>query len=206
MGEDLQLLAGSRAPRPPPIPLWVQGAVGRPADPRCCRWCCLKTKGGLADNNSASLLFCLVLQFLDWWYTSAEPEIQRRVCYACCSIHACHFRLDCRTVACCKEGGPKTCPQSRRGLISCLCCRSQKLPPPPPPPAPAPAPGGVALPSDRSACPLCRQPITNPALLAVSGYCFCYPCVFRYIQQHGRCPVTMAPAKEEHLRSLYDTS
>ena len=33
----------------------------------------------------------------------------------------------------------------------------KKLAPPPPPPPPMPAPGGVALPSDPSLCPICRQ-------------------------------------------------
>eukprot|EP00899_Mesostigma_viride_P023045 jgi/Mesvir1/3925/Mv19865-RA.1 len=79
----------------------------------------------------------------------------------------------------------------------------QRLPPPPPPPAPKPARGGVPLPSSSQLCPLCGGERTNPALVAVSGYAFCYRCIFRYIQQYGRCPVTLMPATEDDVRRLY---
>ncbi|KAK9810536.1 hypothetical protein WJX72_012327 [[Myrmecia] bisecta] len=83
---------------------------------------------------------------------------------------------------------------------------NKALPPPPPPRAPLPVPGGCALPEDPSICPICRQKRTNPAMVVVSGYAFCYPCIFRYVSQHARCPVTHFPAGEEHIRRLYQSA
>lgn len=80
---------------------------------------------------------------------------------------------------------------------------SKALPPPPPPPAPRPAPDGVPLPSDVALCPLCCCPRTNPAMLAVSGYVFCYPCAHHHVLEHGRCPVTGAACGVAHIRRLY---
>mmetsp|Transcript_17245 Transcript_17245/g.44239 ORF Transcript_17245/g.44239 Transcript_17245/m.44239 type:complete len:379 (+) Transcript_17245:100-1236(+) len=120
-------------------------------------------RGGalLADHGHSLLILSLFsFKFLDWWYTAAEPELQR----------------------------------------------SKRLPPPPPPPPPSTAPGGISLPADPSLCPLCRGPRANPALLAVSGFAFCYPCIFRHVAQHGRCPITHLPARQDHIRSLYEDS
>lgn len=64
-------------------------------------------------------------------------------------------------------------------------------PAPPPPPAPKPAEKGIPLPKDRRVCPLCLKTRTNPALVASSGFVFCYPCVFPYVSQYNRCPVTL---------------
>lgn len=83
------------------------------------------------------------------------------------------------------------------------------LPPPPPPPAlPAVgvAAGGVALPDDVALCPLCGRRRTNPAMLATSGYVFCYPCIHREVEERGRCPVTHAPAGLDHVRRLYQSA
>ncbi|WIA17383.1 hypothetical protein OEZ85_014241 [Tetradesmus obliquus] len=78
------------------------------------------------------------------------------------------------------------------------------LPPPPPPPAPKPHPAGVGLPADVARCPLCRQRRVNPAMLAVSGYAFCYPCLFNHVSEAHCCPVTRIPATLEHIRKLYE--
>ena len=83
------------------------------------------------------------------------------------------------------------------------------LPPPPPPPALPPVPpeaGGLALPADPALCPLCRRRRTNPALVATSGYAFCYPCIHGEVAARGRCPVTHAPARLEHVRRLYTSA
>lgn len=41
-----------------------------------------------------------------------------------------------------------------------------------------------------NSCPLCgATPINNPALLP-TGYAFCYTCANRYVDEHGKCPVT----------------
>jgi peroxin-12 len=76
-------------------------------------------------------------------------------------------------------------------------------PPPPPPPAPRPAAGGVPLPADPALCALCARPRTNPALVATSGYAFCYPCAYRFVEAHGCCPVTRVAAGVGHVRRLY---
>ena len=71
----------------------------------------------------------------------------------------------------------------------------QEAPPPPPPPlGPLPSPQGVRLPEDPSTCPLCRRPRTNPAMIATSGYVFCYPCAFKFVEATGCCPVTRIAA------------
>ena len=78
---------------------------------------------------------------------------------------------------------------------------SRKLPPPPP--AYEPHAQGVGLPQDKSLCPACGQKRTAPALLAVSGYVFCYKCAFLAVSQHGRCPVTHIEASPEDIRRLF---
>ncbi|GBG91099.1 hypothetical protein CBR_g51833 [Chara braunii] len=86
------------------------------------------------------------------------------------------------------------------------------FPPPPPPPPPRKFAGGqeeaesVGLPEDRQLCPLCMQMRTNPTLVPSSGFVFCYPCIYRYVSQHCRCPVTFMPATIEELRRLYHAS
>ncbi len=75
--------------------------------------------------------------------------------------------------------------------------------PPPPPPAPRPSPQGVRLPENPALCSLCRHTRTNPAMIATSGYVFCYPCAFRFVEAQRCCPVTRIPARVEHIRRLY---
>lgn len=82
----------------------------------------------------------------------------------------------------------------------------QALPPPPPPPPPKPSPDGLQLPDDPTFCPVCRKKRTNPAMAAVSGYVYCYPCIFGSIDQHGCCPVTRLPATVDQIRRLYQSA
>ena len=82
---------------------------------------------------------------------------------------------------------------------------TQSLPIPPPPEPPRCADGGVSIPSDVSLCPICRQKRSNPAASS-SGFVFCYPCIFNYVQQHTRCPVTHVPSSVDQIRRLYETS
>ncbi|RZC22405.1 Peroxisome biogenesis protein 12 isoform C [Glycine soja] len=56
-------------------------------------------------------------------------------------------------------------------------------PPPPPPPPPKVAKEGIPLPPDRTICPLCSQKRVNPSVVSVSGFVFCYACIFKYITQ-----------------------
>ena len=82
----------------------------------------------------------------------------------------------------------------------------QALPPPPPPPPPTPSPEGLQLPDDAAVCPICRKKRTNPAMASVSGYVYCYPCIFGSIDQHGCCPVTRLPATVDQVRRLYQSA
>lgn len=79
-------------------------------------------------------------------------------------------------------------------------------PPPPPPAAPLPAQGGSSLPQDPSVCPVCCSKRTNPAMAVVSGYVFCYPCLFRHVSQFGCCPVTRIPMTIDQMRRLYQSA
>lgn len=56
-------------------------------------------------------------------------------------------------------------------------------PPPPPPPPPKVAKEGIPLPADKTICPLCSQKRANPSAVSVSGFVFCYTCVFKYVSQ-----------------------
>lgn len=76
-------------------------------------------------------------------------------------------------------------------------------PPPPPPPAPKVAKEGIQLPSDRTICPLCSERRANPSVVTVSGFVFCYGCIFKYVSQYKRCPVTLIPAEVEDIRRLF---
>jgi peroxin-12 len=42
---------------------------------------------------------------------------------------------------------------------------------------------GLQLPADGKICPLCTRPRTNPAVVATSGFVFCYTCAFHYVTQ-----------------------
>ncbi|KAJ6422727.1 PEROXISOME BIOGENESIS PROTEIN 12 [Salix koriyanagi] len=76
-------------------------------------------------------------------------------------------------------------------------------PPPPPPPAPKVAKEGIPLPPDRTICPLCSQKRANPSIVTISGFVFCYACIFKYVSQYNRCPVTLMPANVDQIRRLF---
>lgn len=42
---------------------------------------------------------------------------------------------------------------------------------------------GIPLPPDRTICPLCSQKRANPSVVTVSGFVFCYACIFKYVSQ-----------------------
>ncbi|XP_039828785.1 peroxisome biogenesis protein 12-like isoform X1 [Panicum virgatum] len=77
-------------------------------------------------------------------------------------------------------------------------------PPPPPPPTPKVAKDGIPLPTDKTLCPLCCQKRANPSVLSVSGFVFCYSCIFKSVSQHKRCPVTLMPATVEQISRLFN--
>ncbi|KAJ1673713.1 ubiquitin-protein ligase peroxin 12 [Spiromyces aspiralis] len=79
---------------------------------------------------------------------------------------------------------------------------SQKQPIPPPPNPIKPHPDGVGLPDSPSICPLCKKERTNPAM-ASTGYVFCYPCIHRWVEEEGCCPVTRVKIVTDDIRKLY---
>ncbi|KAG7382491.1 ubiquitin-protein ligase peroxin 12 [Phytophthora pseudosyringae] len=75
----------------------------------------------------------------------------------------------------------------------------------PPPPLP-PQFSGQALTlatTDPSLCPLCKKKRVNPAM-APSGYVFCYPCIYRHVEQYGQCPVTQMKCEPAAIVKIYD--
>ncbi|XP_065853240.1 peroxisome biogenesis protein 12 isoform X2 [Euphorbia lathyris] len=76
-------------------------------------------------------------------------------------------------------------------------------PPPPPPPRPKVAKDGIPLPPDRTICPLCSQKRANPSVVTVSGFVYCYACIFKYVSQYNRCPVTLMQATTDEIRRLF---
>lgn len=62
---------------------------------------------------------------------------------------------------------------------------------------PVPKHATIKAPSVTGLCPICRTTITNPTVIE-SGVVFCYPCIYRYLENKdpekvkgvGRCPVT----------------
>jgi len=79
------------------------------------------------------------------------------------------------------------------------------LPIPPPPDPPKQAKEGIQLPDDKTYCALCQNVRTNSAMIP-SGYAFCYPCIFNYIKQHHKCPITFLPTEEEQIRKIYTST
>nr|KAJ3419342.1 ubiquitin-protein ligase peroxin 12 [Polyrhizophydium stewartii] len=80
--------------------------------------------------------------------------------------------------------------------------RADTQPIPPPPEPIEPHRHGVKLPRNHQICPLCLKSRTNPTMLP-TGYVFCYPCVFNYVSEYGRCPVTHVRVDTEALRKIY---
>jgi len=76
---------------------------------------------------------------------------------------------------------------------------------PPPPEPPKRALGGLPIPSDKTLCAICMKPRTNPAM-ATSGFVYCYPCLFKKVEEHKRCPITFIPMETDQIRKLYDIS
>lgn len=72
----------------------------------------------------------------------------------------------------------------------------------PPPSILPPHPQGIYF--DKRAygvCPICRKSIVNATALP-SGYLFCYRCAYDQVEMHGKCPVTLLPARVWQLRKV----
>ena len=77
------------------------------------------------------------------------------------------------------------------------------LPIPPPPPAFSTIHGEYKLPKDTTICPLCLNKRMNPCLISNSGYVFCYPCIFKYVEANGACPITGIAVDISKLRRIF---
>ncbi|KAJ3364072.1 ubiquitin-protein ligase peroxin 12 [Kappamyces sp. JEL0680] len=71
----------------------------------------------------------------------------------------------------------------------------------PPPPAHLPMnPAGLKIPRNGH-CPICNEPLANPAML--NGVVYCYSCIFSSVQEFSKCPVTLLPASPDSIRKIY---
>ncbi|OQS06089.1 hypothetical protein THRCLA_01850 [Thraustotheca clavata] len=76
-------------------------------------------------------------------------------------------------------------------------------PPPPPPLPPQLNNSAIPITSDAQRCALCNRIRTNPASCA-SGYVFCYPCIYQYVNDHHECPVTRLPCDVTSVARIYE--
>lgn len=76
---------------------------------------------------------------------------------------------------------------------------------PPPPLAPNVSPNASILQTtlNSSTCPICQRKRVNPAA-SISGFVFCYPCLYRYVEEHGQCPATQIRCSVESITKIYD--
>lgn len=57
-----------------------------------------------------------------------------------------------------------------------------------------------------SLCPLCTKERRNQSVLSVSGFVFCYPCIFRFVKENKRCPITSYPCTTKSIIKIYADS
>ncbi|CAH1764751.1 7210_t:CDS:2 [Entrophospora sp. SA101] len=74
-----------------------------------------------------------------------------------------------------------------------------------PPEIITPDPQGIPLPQSSNICSLCNNHLTNPTAIP-SGYVFCYPCIFRFVNDNGFCPITLIKVEVDDLRKVYNSS
>lgn len=74
-----------------------------------------------------------------------------------------------------------------------------------PPPRPLPPQLHAAhLLANPALCPICGESRTDPALSS-SGYCFCFKCIHKYVEQHKSCPITGSPCELLEIRRIFST-
>ncbi|KAJ6516210.1 cyclin-dependent protein kinase inhibitor [Mycena sanguinolenta] len=72
----------------------------------------------------------------------------------------------------------------------------------PPPRMLPPHPKGIPFhPQSYGKCPVCLDSVKNATALP-SGYVFCYRCAYDHVERHGKCPVTLMPARIWQLRKV----
>ncbi|RNA44549.1 Peroxisome assembly 12 [Brachionus plicatilis] len=57
--------------------------------------------------------------------------------------------------------------------------------------------------NNQSLCPLCTKKRANECVLSVSGFVFCYPCIFKFIKVHNRCPITSYPCSTKDIIRIF---
>jgi peroxin-12 len=77
------------------------------------------------------------------------------------------------------------------------------VPIPPPPVPPQFSGSALAVTADPRLCPLCRRQRTNPAI-SISGYVFCYPCIYHYVEEEGECPLTKIKCDVDSISKIYE--
>ncbi len=75
---------------------------------------------------------------------------------------------------------------------------------PSPPSQPMPSQTGLPIPENEHICALCGNIRTNPVVLRVSGFVFCYRCAVEHLRSVGKCPITLLPCKESDVCKIYD--
>lgn len=70
--------------------------------------------------------------------------------------------------------------------------------PVPPPPSKWP------LEINEGICPICKKEMYNDTALSSSGFVFCYPCIFQYVKENEKCPVTGYRSSLGQLVKLYN--
>ncbi|KAJ8917239.1 hypothetical protein NQ315_002256 [Exocentrus adspersus] len=52
-------------------------------------------------------------------------------------------------------------------------------------------------------CPVCLKQWIIPSVLPVSGYIFCFRCIWKHLSENAHCPVTRLPARPQDIVRLY---
>ncbi|XP_071448020.1 peroxisome assembly protein 12 [Hetaerina americana] len=70
---------------------------------------------------------------------------------------------------------------------------------------PIPEPPQASSESQRFAgkCPLCFGTRRVETVLPISGYVFCFRCIFNYVKENGCCPITKYPTSVDELIRVY---
>lgn len=55
-------------------------------------------------------------------------------------------------------------------------------------------------------CPICHQNWKLPTVVPISGYIFCFACIYRHLKEHQMCPVTNLPTRPLDCVRLYHDS
>lgn len=50
-------------------------------------------------------------------------------------------------------------------------------------------------------CPICKKELANATALP-TGWVFCYKCVYKEVEEKGKCPVTLLPLGTWTLRKV----